>query len=433
MIVGLTLYFVLFRSIQYLLVFLTPIRQFDTSTSLLLNELCSSPSEINSYWNKYFWNKLLSWDSVFFIKNITSKNGKPQFEHEYAFSQLWTFFVRLFIKSNNDSIYHALRVGVAIENVLFYLSGIVLYFLTKKIFSQNIRQSQFARTIAKKTSLLFFLTSAAGFLTSIYSEPLSFFFAFVGIWSRECSISVPVLGQFDIPWRYWFPYSFISMTCFTLASLNRSNCVLLGIYFIFDLIELTKNRKFVKAICFPLLSGSLMFSALLYQQYYLPYKTFCPQRGEWCKSQLFSSIFITKTSLYSYIQSHYWGVGLLKYWTPKNIPNFLFAVPNIIILIYSSIYFSKIYPSYNLKALVWITRALVVIVCFFAHVQILNRIASFLPLHLWYLADRLVKTSDPKKMENPKGDDKIVKFYIYWLAFWIPLQTILFAAFLPPA
>jgi len=176
MIVGLTLYFVLFRSIQYLLVFLTPIRQFDTSTSLLLNELCSSPSEINSYWNKYFWNKLLSWDSVFFIKNITSKNGKPQFEHEYAFSQLWTFFVRLFIKSNNDSIYHALRVGVAIENVLFYLSGIVLYFLTKKIFSQNIRQSQFARTIAKKTSLLFFLTSAAGFLTSIYSEPLSFFF-----------------------------------------------------------------------------------------------------------------------------------------------------------------------------------------------------------------------------------------------------------------
>ncbi|EGA59802.1 Gpi18p [Saccharomyces cerevisiae FostersB] len=219
------------------------------------------------------------------------------------------------------------------------------------------------------------------------------------------------------------------MTCFTLASLNRSNCVLLGIYFIFDLIELTKNRKFVKAICFPLLSGSLMFSALLYQQYYLPYKTFCPQRGEWCKSQLFSSIFITKTSLYSYIQSHYWGVGLLKYWTPNNIPNFLFAVPNIIILIYSSIYFSKIYPSYNLKALVWITRALVVIVCFFAHVQILNRIASFLPLHLWYLADRLVKTSDPKKMENPKGDDKIVKFYIYWLAFWIPLQTILFAAF----
>lgn len=190
---------------------------------------------------------------------------------------------------------------------------------------------------------------------------------------------MPVLGQFDIPWRYWFPYSFISMTCFTLASLNRSNCVLLGIYFIFDLIELTKNRKFVKAICFPLLSGSLMFSALLYQQYYLPYKTFCPQRGEWCKSQLFSSIFITKTSLYSYIQSHYWGVGLLKYWTPNNIPNFLFAVPNIIILIYSSIYFSKIYPSYNLKALVWITRALVVIVCFFAHVQILNRIASFYP------------------------------------------------------
>ncbi|CAI7041365.1 BEM_collapsed_G0002140.mRNA.1.CDS.1 [Saccharomyces cerevisiae] len=163
MIVGLTLYFVLFRSIQ----------QFDTSTSLLLNELCSSPSEINSYWNKYFG------ISYYHGTHLPCLKG-------------WSCNRKCFI----------------------YLSGIVLYFLTKKIFSQNIRQSQFARTIAKKTSLLFFLTSAAGFLTSIYSEPLSFFFAFVGIWSRECSISVPVLGQFDIPWRYWFPYSFISMTCF---------------------------------------------------------------------------------------------------------------------------------------------------------------------------------------------------------------------------
>ncbi|CAI4037247.1 hypothetical protein SMKI_02G1150 [Saccharomyces mikatae IFO 1815] len=433
MLAGLTLYFVLFRSIQYLLVFLTPIRQFDTSTLLLLNELCSSPSEINNYWNKYFWNKLLSWDTVFFIKNMTSENGKPQFEHEYAFSQLWPSLVRFFVKNNNKNVYHVLKVAVAIENVLFYLSGVVLYFLTKKMFSQNIKQSQFSRSIARKTSLLFFLTSAAGFLTSIYSEPLSFFLTFVGIWSRECSISIPVLGRFDIPWRYWFSYSFISMTCFTLASLNRSNCVLLGIYFVFDLIELIKNRKLVKAICFPLLSGSLMLSALLYQQYYLPYKTFCPQRGEWCKSELLPNFFVTKTSLYSYVQGHYWGVGFMKYWTLNNIPNFLLAVPNIIILIYSSVYFSEIYPFHNLKALVWIARALIVIVCFFAHVQILNRIASFLPLHLWYLADRLVKTSDQKKMENPKGDDRIVKFYIYWLVFWIPLQTVLFAAFLPPA
>ncbi|CAI4055167.1 GPI-anchor transamidase GPI18 SKDI_02G1130 [Saccharomyces kudriavzevii IFO 1802] len=433
MLAGLTLYFVLFRSIQYLLVFLTPVRQFDTSTAPLLNELCSSPTEINSYWNKYFWNKLLAWDAVFFIKNMTSRNGKPQFEHEYAFSQLWSSLVRWVTKSNSENIYHVLKVAVAMENVLFYLSGIVLYFLTKKTFSHSKKQSQFSESIARKTSLLFFLTSAAGFLTSIYSEPLSFFLAFIGILSRESSISIPVSGQFDCPWRYWFSYSFISMICFTLASLNRSNCILLGIYFVFDLIELTKNRRLVKAICFPLLSGLLMLSALIYQQYYLPYRTFCPQRGEWCKSQLFPNLFITTTSLYSYIQGHYWEVGFLKYWTLNNLPNFLLAVPNIIILVYSSMYFSKIYPSYNLKPLVWITRVLVVTVCIFAHVQILNRIASFIPLHLWYLADRLVKTSDPKQMENPKGDDKIVKFYIYWLAFWIPLQTVLFAAFLPPA
>lgn len=49
------------------------------------------------------------------------------------------------------------------------------------------------------------------------------------------------------------------------------------------------------------------------------------------------------------------------------------------------------------------------------------------------MADRILKTSYKQDDTRPIGDDKIVKAYIYWLALWIPLQTVLFACFLPPA
>lgn len=221
--------------------------------------------------------------------------------------------------------------------------------------------------------------------------------------------------------------------CFSFATLNRPNCVLLGIYYIFDLLQLAKDKKVLKAVAFPLLAGVFLFICCVYQHYILPFDTFCPQRGGWCETQLSASLPFTSVNFYNHIQDHYWNVGFLKYWAINNIPNFLLAMPNIVVLLYSTIYFSKIYPHYRLKPLIIITQALLIMLIFFAHVQIINRVSSFIPLHLWYMADRILKTSYKQDDTRPIGDDKIVKAYIYWLALWIPLQTVLFACFLPPA
>lgn len=426
MLLGTTLTFVASRLVLYGLILLAPIGQFDTSTELSLQKLVAPGAD--KFWNVHLWNKLLSWDAVFFLKGMTCTEYSGSYEHESAFSPLWTRLVRHFAKT--DDVYETLKVAVLLENFLFYSSCIVLYYLTRKIFSENNKKLYYANRLARITTTLFIFTSAAGFLTGIYSEPLSFCLTFVGILFHEISIITTIPNGVDCKWSRWPLYT-LSAIFFSGATLNRPNCVLLGIYFVVDLFQMVMHRRFLKALLFPLAAGILMGSVCLYQHFILPYETFCPQRGEWCTTQFFQGLPFTRTTFYGYIQSHYWNCGFLKYWTVNNIPNFLIAMPNFVVMLYSTVYFTRIYPYFRVRPLVFITQAFLITILLFAHVQIINRVSSFIPLHLWYLADRLLRK--PFSDKQITGDDKLVKCYIYWLAFWIPLQTILFACFLPPA
>lgn len=432
MILRTSLIFAASRLVLYGLIFLAPESQFDTSTELTLKKLLAPDliSKSSEYWNRHLWNKLLSWDAVYFAKGMTSKGGIPEFEHEYAFSLLWIRMVRYFARS--DDLYDVLKTGVLLESMLFYASTIILYHLTKRLFSSSNKDSFYAKRLAGVATNLFIFTSASGFLNGIYSEPLSFALAFSGMLCRELSVEVTLPSGLDCRWPKW-PLYLLSTAFFGLAVMNRPNCVLLGIYYIFDLFQLAKEKRFFKALAFPLLAGILLFICCVYQHYVVPFGIFCPQRGGWCQTQLIDGLPFTISNFYSHIEAHYWNVGFMHYWTVNNIPNFLVALPTIVVLLYSTIYFSRIYPYFRLKPLIITVQLLLITLIFFAHVQIINRASSFIPLHLWYMADRILKVSYKKEDTRPVGDDKIVKAYVYWLALWIPLQSVLFACFLPPA
>lgn len=401
--------FVGVKLLQFILVWLAP-STFDTSTHLFLERfgITSDP----------WWSKLLAWDSVFFVKTSewirTTGNWTPQYEHEWAFSPYWAQII------TSSDVQHTVLRAVVLNIFLHYVSTWILYFLTKVTFPPFGQKAQ--TEVALITSVLFILSSAAGFLISIYSEPIAFTLSLFGMLLRQLSVKFDVYGNIQLNHIKWIGYV-LSSFCFSMAFLNRSNCLLLGIFYIYDCLNLWKQKMWITSIFYPIFSGAVLFATFVYSYYYVPYGVFCPERGEWCTSKILD-LPLTYQSLYSYIQSKHWNVGFLKYWTLNNIPNFLFGLPNILIIWNSVDYFSYQYTLQNMKPYIWIARSLLLIIVFFANVQIINRVSSFLPLPLWFIADILHKKYT---------DTRVVKYYLIWLLIWIPVQTALFACFLPPA
>lgn len=282
--------FLVVRVIQYSLILLTPLSSFDNSTKLLLNTYASE-EEQNKFINKHLINKLLSWDSVYFVKGMMSSSSLPQYEHEFAFSITWTnilkhVYQKLHLAHEYEpvSFYGILKMGIILENILHFLSIIILYHLTYLVFSPkgSITHNRYAAQMAKKTAILHVVASAGGFLLGIYSEPLSCLLSFMGMLAREhCTKDVTYKYSFMNPIKSFILYTIVSTICFSVATWNRSNCILLGIFYLYDLLQLMKIKSYKRAIQFPLLSGLLMLSSIMIQQYYIPYKKFCPERGEW--------------------------------------------------------------------------------------------------------------------------------------------------------
>ena len=467
-IIFITRIFLLTKLVQYSLIFFTPETPFDTSTDLLLDAFRVSLDDKLKFWNRHVWNKLLSWDAVFFIKGMvretvpcsdnespscctTAAVYLPEFEHEFAFSSLWISTVRwmaqgVFHFVNSPSLsqrfYITLKIAVLTTNVLHYLSSVILYFLTLSSSSMtplfdNNRVS--TSRIARKTAVLFIFSSAAGFLSTIYSEPLSFFTTFIGLLSRSKLIRARFTpgGTQTQTRKKWVLYLMGTTLPFILATINRSNCILLGLVYLYDFLHSRSSSPVSLVVMLPLTAGLLTLASFIIQQYYIPYNIFCynNNRPAWCDTSINVHFkFLTKQSLYKYIQAKYWNVGFLKYWTVSNIPNFVFALPNLVTMGYASwYYYFNRFNRFTARPLAILTAVFLTVILMFAHVQIINRVSSFIPLHLWFVAERLSLQVGSNRRQSSTFGDKLAKCYVWWLVLWVPLQTVLFASFLPPA
>lgn len=393
---------ILIRSIQFIIVYLTPF-QFDTSSSILIDKYKSNNLKYPQFLITCL-NNLISWDSVYFLKLSIDK---ITFEHEWVFGPLWWRFINFLInqpslKQFNFDIYDVLVLSIIINTILLLITTKILYLLTYFVCNTNLKYLPHNFDIYKcsyYSSLLLIIQPSGIFSVICYSETSVQFLCYLALLFYLISRS-RVTIQNKILY-------FLSGTLFSIAYGIRSNVLLYGLIYIYDLLFNFKN--FIDIFCI-LITGLQLFITLIYSNV-ITYQLYCPERGEWCNS-------LTK-SLILYAQSHYWNNGFLKYFTIGNSPLFLIALPQFLIILIS---IWSLRSWITIKPLLLTSSVYLFLQLTSMHVQIINRISTFLPTHLLYVSYLLTL-----------NDNKLGKLIIRWWIVWILVQTALFSAFLPPA
>ncbi|EJD02964.1 uncharacterized protein FOMMEDRAFT_123078 [Fomitiporia mediterranea MF3/22] len=180
--------------------------------------------------------------------------------------------------------------------------------------------------IALLVSLLSLLSSSPATLRyASYAEPFFTFLSYKGMY--YCS-----KGQFSL-----------ASLSFMLAGFFRSNGTILVGYIVWGvLIEPILHSSTLRRDTFSGTTGYRILRCLvlsipplvpfLWHQYN-GYTLFCNvpsgERRPWCTKKL--------PLIYSFVQSEYWNVGFLRYWSLQQAPNILLAMPVLALLFYGSV------------------------------------------------------------------------------------------------
>ncbi len=170
-------------------------------------------------------------------------------------------------------------------------------------------------------------------MSSVYTESSFSFFILLGLYLYQLSHRMHSISLFS---------QLLAAICFAFATSFRSNGILTAGFFVYDSLKYTfwnyhsqslvsRCKLFCRHIC---CIASVFLPYILFQYY--SYLMYCTSRNEnlvaaangleylqthhpWCLA--------TVPHLYNYVQSKYWNVGLFKYYTMNQIPNFLLAFP----------------------------------------------------------------------------------------------------------
>lgn len=204
------------------------------------------------------------------------------------------------------------------------------------------------------SALMFCINPASIFFSALYSEALFSVFTFSGLWALENK-------------KYWS-----SLCLLSLSAAVRSNGVLLLGFLVYALLKqhLISQYQSVhnSSVAVLFLFGKTVMKIILFILLFLipfaAYQIYC--YALFCTTVLPEADvpevvidYVTRNDLkmpsdpskwcfqkiplaYTYVQSRYWDVGFLHYYTYKQIPNFLLAFPIACLVILSSLnYFMK--------------------------------------------------------------------------------------------
>ncbi|KAI0320757.1 GPI mannosyltransferase 2 [Amylostereum chailletii] len=283
-----------------------------------------------------------------------------------------------------------------------------------------------------KSSSLAFLATLLSLLPSSpatahyagYADPFFTFFSYRGM--LACARKQYVCGALH----------------FALATGFRSNGTLLAGYILWGLVfeRLLIYRKLpsVRALILSVILSMIVVAPFVFHQI-LAYLTFCSSNDRtldhlpsWCSN--------CPPAIYSYVQSKYWNVGFLHYWTLAQLPNILLALPVLSALVTFSVYHlhaclhtiilrspllsppsDLVFSDPSLTPFTVHTVIMCAILLFSSHTQIALRLAPSLPTTYWAAAWLLV--SYPR----------VGRAWVLWSVVWGAVSVVLWGVFLPPA
>lgn len=209
--------------------------------------------------------------------------------------------------------------GLVLNNVAFVAAAAYFYRLSVIILKDS--------RAAYRASVLFCFNPASVFYSSLYSESLYALFSLGGVFYLFSGANT------------------VAMIMLALSGSARSNGALNAGYFCFQALLQAYDAAVQKKR--PILAMQALITGVLHSIFiFIPFFAFqaygyfniclhgnSDELRPWCKAKL--------PLLYSFIQSHYWGVGFLRYFQVKQLPNFLLASPVLSLAVYSIVHYTK--------------------------------------------------------------------------------------------
>ncbi|MCJ1472255.1 ER membrane glycoprotein subunit of the GPI transamidase complex-like protein [Lambiella insularis] len=441
---SLTVAFIAWKLLLCLIAISSPGQGYDTSTFL------RQPA------SKGLIGKFVRWDAIYFTQ--VAQHGY-EFEQEWAFSYAFTRLLAfisngIIVSSFSDPGNAAALAGIFTAQLSHWLSVLVLYAMTQAIFRTKPEVSQ----VAMISAALHIVSPAGLFLSAPCAESLFSLLQFSGYYFyMKCHEEDPVRRSLQHRVN-----GLSSGAILGLATSIRSNGLLNGVLFASDAIngciELIRTRGSRSSLEKLVLAGigglCTLLGAVLPQV--VAYREYCVditgrQKRPWCDHLV--------PSIYAWVQSHYWNVGFLRYWTLSNVPLFILAAPMLVILVQSAawtwtgtIAFStprdgvsngkaastnankqsdSIMGSRKMMRLLSMPQlALALLALTNYHVQIITRLSSGYPLWYWWLAVSIIANQDRSLSVVQWAKPQVIT---RWMVIYAVIQGGLFASFLPPA
>ena len=410
----------------------------NTNTDLVLQRHTAS-SVVDGYL-KQFLTPFVRWDAVHML--AIARHGYV-FENQFAFMPLLPTVARAAAEAARAlgaGRWLSLETLIGLSGLLFtnschYLAGLLLFLHTRQIFSCD--------RFALLTASLFFCNAASIQLTAFYSEAPFALLSFLGLWALQ---------------RRW---RLLAAVAWCLGGLARSNGILLTGFFVYAFLQDHRHatwRRWLREGVVTVLCCAVSVAGFF--GFVSVYASLCfcwapaAEPRPWCPRGPFQI-----GNIYPFVQSHYWNVGLFRYFTAAQIPNFLIAAPMIacsLAAIY--LYFeadpgrflsgngiilrtmmpsrrdgpaeapaqkppaSKFLQNSAVLPHIYLLAFMLLYTICIAHVQIITRIFTFQPVVYWFIAHLMLSGS------RARGRALQTAIGVYGC-----LGTVLFACHYPPA